>query len=137
MWEVGTVLAARCQHEGEPDQCLPYSRVVVSFSIVTSSDDYLYEIHTRSLSEERTGENGDVKKVLVLFSTFTTWITGVGRSAGAADGETESRAERETRGVELSSRIRWVPIQPSSIGTVTQLRCHENDETASVRRCEL
>ena len=39
------------------------------------------------------------------------------RSSGAADGENELRAKRETRRIELSSRMWWVPIQPSSIGT--------------------
>ena len=67
-------------------------------------------------------------------------------------GETDLRSERGTRRIELSRRMRWVPIQASSTGTVTeprvtmeeklnssttvvrQLRCHENDETASFRR---
>ena len=40
----------------------------------------------------------------------------------AADGENELRAKRETHRVELSSWMRWVPIQPSSIGTVTEPR---------------
>ena len=71
----------------------------------------------------------------------------------AADGETELRAKRETRRIELSGRMRWVPIQPSSIETVTKprvtvekelnsgtmavtqwKRCHENKKTASVLR---
>ena len=62
------------------------------------------------------------------------------------------RTGRETRGI-VHSRMRWVTIQPSSIGTVTKppvtmeeklnkslmvvtqwKGCHENDETASVRR---
>ena len=92
-----------------------------------------------------------MKRVLVKFSTLTTWNTGVVRSAGAADGETELRAKRETRRIEVSGRMRWIPIQPSSIGTMTKprvtmgkklnsgmmavtqsKRCHE--ETASVRR---
>ena len=87
------------------------------------------------------------------FSTFTNWNTGVVRAASAADGETELRAKRETRRLELSKLMRWVPIQPSSIETVTKprvtmgkklnsgmmaetqwKRCHENDEIASVRR---
>ena len=61
--------------------------------------------------------------------------------------------KEKTRGIELSSRMRWVPIQPSSIGTVTKprvtmgekrnsgtmavtqwKRCHENDETATIPR---
>ena len=58
----------------------------------------------------------------VKFSTLMNRNTGVARSAGTADGETELRAERETRGIELGSRMRWVPIQPSSIGTVTKPR---------------
>ena len=37
---------------------------------------------------------------------------------GAADGETELRAKRKTRRIELSSRRRSVTIQPSSVGTV-------------------
>ena len=114
-------------------------------------------IHTQALSKERTGENGDVKRVLVKFLALTNWNTGVVRSAGAADGETELRAERETRGIELSCRMRWVSILPSSIGTVTkprvtmgeklnsgttvvtQLRCHGNSETARVHgvRCRV
>ena len=94
-----------------------------------------------------------MKRVLVKFSTLTNWNTGVVRSAGAADGETELRANRETRRIELSSRMRWISIQPSPIATVTKprvtmgekldsgtmtgtqwKRCHENDETGSVRR---
>ena len=56
------------------------------------------------------------------FSTLTDWNTGVVRSAGAADGETELRAKRETRRIELGNRMRWVSIQPSSIETVTKPR---------------
>ena len=63
-----------------------------------------------------------MKRVLVKFSTLTNWNTRVVRSAGAADGETELRAKIETRRIELSSRMRWVPIQPSSIETVTKPR---------------
>ena len=65
-------------------------------------------IHTQALSKERTGENGDVKRVLVKFSTSTNWNTGVVRAAGAADGETELRAKRDTRRIELSNLMRWV-----------------------------
>ena len=63
-----------------------------------------------------------MKRVLVKFSTLTNWNTGVVRSAEAAGGETESSAKRETRRIELSSRMRWIHIQPSSIGTVTKPR---------------
>ena len=82
-------------------------------------------IHTQALSEEWTRENCDVKRVLVKFPMLTCWNTGVVRSAGAADGETELRAERETRGIELSSRMRWVSIQPSSIGNRDEASSHE------------
>ena len=59
------------------------------FDWVTGGDDYLYDfliwrhdrIHTQALSKEWTGENGDVKRVLVKFSTLTNWNTGVARSA--------------------------------------------------------
>ena len=70
-------------------------------------------IHTQALSEERTRENGDVERVLVKFSTFTNWNTGVVRSA---DDETELRAKRETRRVELSGRMRWVPSSRLRLG---------------------
>ena len=50
-------------------------------------------IHTQALSEERTRDNVDVKRVCVKFSTLTNWSTAVVRSAGAADGETELRAK--------------------------------------------
>ena len=81
-----------------------------------------------------------MQRVHVKFSKLTNWNTGVVRSAGAADGETELRAERETRGIELSSRMRWFPIQESRWGeklnsgttVVKQLRCHGNSETARV-----
>ena len=56
------------------------------------------------------------------FSTLTNWNIKVVRSAGAADGETELRAKRETRRIELRSRMRWIPIQPSSIEAVTKPR---------------
>ena len=69
-----------------------------------------------------------MKRVLVKFSTLTNWNTRVVRSAGAADGETELRAERETRGIELSSRMRWVPIQSSSIGTAKKASSHDGRE---------
>ena len=131
---------------------------------VAGGDDYLYEsglwshdrIHT-ALDEERTREDGNVKK---SFLTIPKWNTEDVRSAGAAGGQTEWKQQscirvvrRETRGIEISSRTRWVPIQASSIGNrdkasshdgreaqcglmmVTQRkRCHENDDSASVRR---
>ena len=53
----------------------------------------------QALSEERTRENGDVKRVLVKFSTLTNWNAGVVRSVGAADGKTELRAERENSAI--------------------------------------
>ena len=98
-----------------------------------------------------------MKRVLVKFSTFTNWNAGVVRSAGAADGKTELRAERENSAIR-AQQSDAVAIQPSSIETVTKprdtmgeslnsgmivvtqsKRCHENDETASVRwvRCRV
>ena len=68
------------------------------------------------------------------------------------------RTGRDTRGIEHKSRMRWVSLQPSSIGIVTKPRvttkeklnsgmtvvvrwtkCHGNDETARVRqpRCSV
>ena len=58
----------------------------------------------------------------------------VARSAGAADGENELRAKRETRRIELGSPMRWVPIQPSSIGTVTKPRVTMGEKLNVVRR---
>ena len=58
----------------------------------------------------------------------------VARSAGEADGENELRAERETRRIEPRSRMRWVPIQPSSIGTVTKPRVTMEEKLNVVRR---
>ena len=79
-------------------------------------------IRTQALSKERTGENGDVKRVLVKFSTLTNWNTRVVRSAGAADGETELRAKREPRRIELNSRIWRISLRPSSTGIVMKPR---------------
>ena len=75
------------------------------FDWVTGGDDYLYEsklwshdrMHPQAVDEEWTRDDGDVKRVLVKFSDAHDWNTRVVRSAAPADGETESRAERETR----------------------------------------
>ena len=91
-------------------------------------------VHIQAVSEERTREDGDVKRVLVKFSTLTDWNTRVIRSAGAADGETELRAEGETRGIELSSRMRWVPMEPSSIRIVIKPRVTMEETLNVVRR---
>ena len=50
----------------------------------------------------------------------------VAKSVGAADGENELR--------ELSSRMRWAPIQPSSIETVTKPRVTMREKLNVVRR---
>ena len=73
-------------------------------------------IHTQALSKERTGENVDVKRVLVMFATLTNRHTRVVRSAGAADGETDLRAKRETRRNELSSRMLLIPSSRLRLG---------------------
>ena len=74
-----------------------------------------------------------MKRVHVKFSTLTNWNTGVVRSAGAADDETELRATRENRRIELSRRMRSLPIQPSSIGTVTKPRVTMGRSSAVAR----
>ena len=73
-------------------------------------------IHTQALSKERTGENVDVKRVRVMFATLTKRHTRVVRSAGAADGETDVRAKRETRRNELSSRMLLIPSSRLRLG---------------------
>ena len=84
--------------------------------------------HTQALSKERTRDNGDLKRVLVKCSSLTIWNTGVVRSAGAADGESELRR------IEFSSRTRWVPILPLSIGTVTKASSHDGGEAQQLVR---
>ena len=73
-------------------------------------------IHTQALRKERTGENVDVKRVLVMFATLTNRHTRVVRSAGAADGETDLRAKRETRRNEFSSRMLLIPSSRLRLG---------------------
>ena len=88
-------------------------------------DDYLCEsklwnhdrIHTPALDEERTRVDGDVQKVLAKFSIALDWNTELNQQSCLR----VAYAGREPRGIE-HSRMRWVPIQPSSIGTVAKPR---------------
>ena len=123
------------------------------FDGVTGGDDYLYEsklwdhdhILTHALDDEWTRDDGNVRRVLVKLSDAHDWNTELNQQSCTR----VAHAGRETRGME-HSRMRWVTIQPSSIGTVTRPRvtmvkaqcglmvvtqwkgCRENDETASV-----
>ena len=64
-----------------------------------------------ALDEERTREDGDVKRVLVKFSDAHYWNTESNQQSCVR----VARAGRETRGIELN-RMRWVPIQPLPMG---------------------
>ena len=74
-------------------------------------------IHTQALDEERTRDDGDVKRVLVKSSNAHDWNTELNQQSCCR----VAYARRETRGIE-HSRMRRVPIQPSSIGVVTKPR---------------
>ena len=84
------------------------------FDWVTGGDDYLYEsklwnhdrIHTQALDEEWNKVDGDVKRVLLKFSNA--------HELNQQSCIRVAYAIRETRGIE-HSRMRCVPIQPSSI----------------------
>ena len=86
------------------------------FDWVTGGDDYSYEsklwshnrIHTQALGEEWTRDDGDVKRVLVKFFTHD-WNTELNQQSCIR----VAYGGRETRGIG-HSRLRWVPIQPSS-----------------------
>ena len=90
------------------------------FDWVTGSDDCLYRSklwrHDRFQTRSGPERNSDVKRVLVKFSD---------------NPELEYRNKiswgRETLGIELSSRMRWVPIQPSSIGNRDNASSHAGE----------
>ena len=71
-----------------------------------------------ALDEERSREDGDVEKVLVKFSDAHEWNTKWNQQSWIR----VVRTGRETRGIEHRSRMRWVSLQPSSIGIVMKPR---------------
>ena len=75
-----------------------------------------------ALDEERTRVDGDLKKVFVKFSDDP--------ECRSQDSEAsfELCTGRETRGIELCSRMWWVPIQPSSIGNLDKASSHGGGE---------
>ena len=97
----------------------------VSFSMVlqvamttcTNPSSGITHILTHALDDEWTRDDGNVRRVLVKLSDAHYWNTELNQQSCTR----VAHAGRETRGME-HSRMRWVPIQPSSIGTVTRPR---------------
>ena len=91
------------------------------FDLVTGGDDDLYEyqlwshdrIHTQALGEERTGEDEDVKRVLVKFSDAHDWNTDLNQQSCIR----VVRTRTETRGIERSSPMRRSPCRRLPLGS--------------------